>query len=65
MERQILVNIITVKIKVKVRASIEILDNEALRINEIPATTTTGSLVDSIINANEKANKDKRIEDSG
>ena len=51
--------------KVKVRASIEILDNETLRINEIPATTTTGSLIDSIINANEKGKiKIKRIEDN-
>ena len=40
--------------KVKVRAAIDIIDNETLKIKEIPATTTTGSLIDSIISANDK-----------
>ena len=51
--------------KVKVRADIEIVDNETLKIKEIPATTTTGSLIDSIIAANDKGKiKIKRIEDN-
>ena len=51
--------------KVKVRAAIDIIDNETLKIKEIPATTTTGSLIDSIISANDKGKiKIKRIEDN-
>ncbi len=40
--------------KVTIRAKIEIEDNKTLVIKEIPFKTTTGSLIDSIIKANEK-----------
>lgn len=51
--------------KVKVRAKIEKKDNKTLVITEIPATTTTSSLMDSIVNANSKSKiKIKRIEDN-
>lgn len=51
--------------KVRVRAKIEERDKRTLAITEIPFTTTTGSLIDSIISANDKGKiKIKRIEDN-
>jgi len=50
--------------KVLVRAKIQI-DNNTLKITEIPFATTTTSLIDSIIRANEKGKiKIKKIEDN-
>lgn len=40
--------------KVKVRAKIEKLDKTTLAIRDIPFSTTTGSLIDSILKANDK-----------
>ena len=51
--------------KVRVRAKIKKLDSKTLIINEIPFGTTTGSLIESIIKANEKGKiKVKKIEDN-
>ncbi len=51
--------------KVRVRAKIKKLDNKTLIIHEIPFGTTTGSLIESIIKANEKGKiKVKKIEDN-
>jgi topoisomerase-4 subunit A len=51
--------------KVRVRAKIAQLDKKTLVITEIPFGTTTSSLIDSIIKANEKGKiKIKRIEDN-
>jgi topoisomerase-4 subunit A len=51
--------------KVRVRAKIHQLDKKTLVINEIPFGTTTTSLIDSIIKANEKGKiKIKKIEDN-
>lgn len=51
--------------KVRVRAKIGIVDKKTLVINEIPFGTTTSSLIDSILNANEKGKiKIKKIEDN-
>lgn len=51
--------------KVRVRAKIAQLDKKTLVINEIPFATTTSSLIDSIIKANEKGKiKIKKIEDN-
>lgn len=51
--------------KVRVRAKIEERDKKTLAITEIPFSTTTGSLIDSIISANDKGKiKIKRIEDN-
>jgi topoisomerase-4 subunit A len=51
--------------KVRVRAKIAQLDKKTLVINEIPFATTTTSLIDSIIKANEKGKiKIKKIEDN-
>ncbi len=51
--------------KVRVRAIISQLDKNTLIINEIPFSTTTSSLIDSVIKANEKGKiKIKRIEDN-
>jgi topoisomerase-4 subunit A len=51
--------------KVRVRAKIKKLDNKTLVINEIPFGTTTGSLIESIIKANDKGKiKVKKIEDN-
>ncbi|MCF8223585.1 MAG: DNA gyrase/topoisomerase IV subunit A [Bacteroidales bacterium] len=50
---------------VKVRAKIEKRDRKTLVITEIPFSKTTGSLIDSIIKANEKGQiKVKRIDDN-
>jgi topoisomerase IV subunit A len=51
--------------KVRVRAKISQLDKKTLVINEIPFGTTTTTLIDSIIKANEKGKiKIKKIEDN-
>jgi len=51
--------------KVRVRARIEERDKKTLAITEIPFSTTTGSLIDSIISANDKGKiKIKKIEDN-
>ncbi|MFO7851752.1 MAG: DNA gyrase/topoisomerase IV subunit A [Bacteroidota bacterium] len=50
---------------VKIRAKIEKLDKKALVITEIPYSKTTGSLIDSIIKANDKGQiKIKKIDDN-
>ena len=51
--------------KVRVRAKISQLDKKTLVISEIPFGTTTSSLIDSIVKANEKGKiKIKKIEDN-
>jgi topoisomerase-4 subunit A len=51
--------------KVRVRAKIELVDKKTLSITEIPFSTTTNSLIDSIISANDKGKiKIKQIEDN-
>ncbi len=51
--------------KVRVRAKIHQLDKNTLVIDEIPFSTTTTTLIDSIIKANEKGKiKIKKIEDN-
>jgi topoisomerase-4 subunit A len=51
--------------KVRVRAKINKLDNKTLVVTEIPYGTTTSSLIDSIIKANDKGKiKVKKIEDN-
>jgi topoisomerase-4 subunit A len=51
--------------KVRVRAKISQFDKYTLVISEIPFGTTTGSLIDSILSANEKEKiKIKKIEDN-
>ena len=51
--------------KVRVRAKISQHDKSTLRITEIPFSTTTTSLIDSILKANEKGKiKIKKIEDN-
>ncbi len=51
--------------KIRVRAKIQIENNKTLVITEIPYKTTTGSLIDSIIKANNKGKiKIKKIEDN-
>jgi len=51
--------------KVRVRAKIKKVDNRTLMITEIPYGTTTGSLIDSVIKANDKSKiKIKKIEDN-
>jgi topoisomerase-4 subunit A len=51
--------------KVRVRAKIKKLDNKTLVVNEIPFGTTTSSLIDSILRANDKGKiKVKKIEDN-
>ena len=51
--------------KVRVRSKISQLDKNTLVINEVPFGTTTSSLIDSIIKANEKGKiKIKKIEDN-
>jgi topoisomerase-4 subunit A len=50
---------------VKIRARIEKVDNKTLAIREIPFGTTTGSLIESIVNANEKGKiKIKHVDDN-
>ena len=51
--------------KVRVRAKINVRDKNTLVISEIPFSTTTSSLIDSILKANEKGKiKIKKIEDN-
>lgn len=51
--------------KIRVRARIVERDKKTLAITEIPYSTTTGSLIDSIISANDKGKiKIKKIEDN-
>jgi topoisomerase-4 subunit A len=51
--------------KVRIRAKIIERDKKTLAITEIPFTTTTGSLIDSVISANDKGKiKIKKIEDN-
>ena len=51
--------------KVRVRARIKQIDKKTLAITEIPFTTTTGSLIDSIVSANTKGKiKIKKIDDN-
>lgn len=51
--------------KVKIRARIKELNSKTLIISEIPFGTTTGSLIDSIIAANDKGKiKIKKVEDN-
>ena len=51
--------------KVRVRAKISQLDKNTLIITEIPFTTTTTSLIDSVLKANDKGKiKIKKIEDN-
>jgi topoisomerase-4 subunit A len=51
--------------KLRVRANIEIKDKNLLVINEIPYTTNTSTLIDSILKANDKGKiKIKKIEDN-
>ncbi|WP_291961951.1 DNA gyrase/topoisomerase IV subunit A [Maribacter sp.] len=51
--------------KIRVRAKISQLDKNTLVISEIPYGTNTGSLIDSILKANEKGKiKIKKIEDN-
>lgn len=51
--------------KIKVRARIKELNSKTLVISEIPFSTTTGSLIDSIIAANDKGKiKIKKVEDN-
>lgn len=51
--------------KIRVRAKIGQLDKKTLIITEIPFGTTTASLIDSIVNANEKGKiKIRKVEDN-
>lgn len=51
--------------KVRIRAKIEKLDNKTLAITEIPFSTTTESLIDSIIKASEKGKiKIRKVNDN-
>lgn len=51
--------------KVRIRAKINQLDKSTLKISEIPFSTTTGSLIDSVLKANDKGKiKIKKIEDN-
>jgi topoisomerase-4 subunit A len=51
--------------KIRVRAKIVERDKKTLTITEIPFTTTTGGLIDSVISANDKGKiKIKKIEDN-
>jgi topoisomerase-4 subunit A len=51
--------------RVRIRAKIRKVDNKTLIINEIPYGTTTSSLIESVIKANDKAKiKIKKIEDN-
>ena len=51
--------------KIRVRACITQIDKQTLVINEIPFSTTTSSIIDSILKANDKGKiKIKKIEDN-
>ena len=60
-----IIMMVCVEVKVRVRAKISQLDKNTLVINEIPFSTTTSSLIDSILKANDKGKiKIKKIEDN-
>ena len=51
--------------KIRVRARIKQIDKKTLAITELPFTTTTGSLIDTIVSANAKGKiKIKKIDDN-
>ncbi len=51
--------------RIRIRAKISQLDKKTLVISEIPFSTTTTSLIDSIVNANEKGKiKIRKVEDN-
>ena len=51
--------------RIRVRARIEIVDKKTLKITEIPFSTTTSDLIDSILKANEKGKiKVKKVVDN-
>lgn len=51
--------------KIKVRARIEVVDKKTLAIREIPFSTTTGGLIESILKAQDKGKiKIKRVSDN-
>ncbi len=51
--------------KVKVRAKIEVYDKKTLVIREVPYSTTTTSVIDSVVSANDKGKiKIKKVEDN-
>ncbi|MGZ3932767.1 MAG: DNA gyrase subunit A, partial [Bacteroidia bacterium] len=51
--------------KIKIRARIKEVNNKTLAITEVPFGTTTGSLIDSILAANDKGKiKIKKVEDN-
>lgn len=51
--------------KIQVRAKIEVVDKKTLSIREIPYSTTTGSLIESILKANDKGKiKIKKVTDN-
>jgi topoisomerase-4 subunit A len=51
--------------RIRVRAKIEIVDKKTLKITEIPFSTTTSDLIDSILKANEKGKiKIKKVIDN-
>ena len=51
--------------RIRVRAKINIVDKSTLLISELPYSTTTSSLIDSIIKANDKGKiKIKKIDDN-
>ena len=51
--------------KIKVRARIDVVDKKTLAIRELPFSVTTGSLIDSILKANDKGKiKIKKVDDN-
>ena len=51
--------------KLRVRAKVEVVNKRLLRLSEVPYGVTTGTLMDSVVNANEKAKiKISKIEDN-
>ena len=51
--------------KLRIRAKIKVVDKHTLKISEIPYSTTTTSLIDSILKANDKGKiKIRKIEDN-
>jgi len=51
--------------KIRVRAKLSIVDNKTISVTELPFGTTTGALIDSIVNAGEKGKiKIKKVEDN-
>ena len=51
--------------KIRIRAKMEVIDKKTLVIKEIPYTTTTASLMDSIVQANDKGKiKIRKVDDN-